>query len=283
MNDSLFLFFTELLLSSFDDILARLLLGSASLVTLSRDTFARTRMSASLATLTAAHRVVNGVHDNAAVTRTAAKMTAAAGFTTNLEVVLGIADDTDSGAACLEDHAHLTAGHFNDSILVVAGHELGISTSGTHHLGTLAGAELNVVNECTERYLREQQGVANLRGHTGTRHDSLTNLQALWAEDIALLTVGIADEGDTRAAVGVILDGLHNCGDTVFVAFEVHKTVQFLVTTTDITHGHLTLVVAATAFADAIDKALLRSCCGDIIVGNNEFVTLAGSCGFNFL
>ena len=283
MNDSLFLFFTELLLSSFDDILARLLLGSASLVTLGRDTLARTGMSASLATFTTAHRVVNGVHDNAAVARTATKVTATAGLTTNLEVMLRVADDTDSGTASLEDHTHLTAGHFNDSILVVARHELGISTGGTHHLGTLTRTKLNVVNECTERYLGEQQSVANLRSHTGARHDSLTNLQALGAEDIALLAISIADEGDTRAAVGVILDCLHNCGNTVFVAFEVNKTVEFLMTTTDITHGHLTLVVAAAAFADTIDKALLRSCCGDIIVGDNEFVTLTGGCGFNFL
>ena len=46
MNDSLFLLFTELLLSSFDDVLARLLLGSASLVALGRDTLARTGMHA---------------------------------------------------------------------------------------------------------------------------------------------------------------------------------------------------------------------------------------------
>jgi len=283
MNDSLFLLFTELLLSSFDDVLARLLLGSASLVTLGRDTLARTGMSASLTAFTTAHRVVNRVHDNAAVARTATKVTATTGLTTNLEVVLGIADNTDGGTASLENHTHLAAGHLDDSILVVARHELGISTGGTNHLGALTGTKLNVVDERTKRYLGEQQGVANLGSHTGTRHDSLTDLQALGAEDVALLTVGIADEGDTRAAVGVILDGLHNGGNTVFVALEVYKTVELLVTTADIAHGHLTLIVAATALADTVDKALLRSCCGDVIVGDNEFVTLTGGCGFNFL
>ena len=56
---ALFLLFTELLLSSFDDVLARLLLGSASLVALGRDTLARTGMSAGLTAFTTAHRVVN--------------------------------------------------------------------------------------------------------------------------------------------------------------------------------------------------------------------------------
>ena len=283
MNDSLFLLFTELLLSSFDDVLARLLLGRARLVALGRDTLTRTGMSTGLTAFTTAHRVVNGVHDNAAVARTATKVTATAGLTTNLEVMLRVADDTDSGTASLEDHTHLTAGHFNDSILVVARHELGISTGGTHHLGTLTRTKLNVVNECTERYLREQQGVANLRGHTGTRHDSLTNLQALGAENIALFAIGIAHKGDTRATVGVVLDGLHNGGDTVFVTLEVYETIELLVATANVAHGHLTLIVAATAFANAVHKAFLRSCCGDIIVGNDKFMTLTGGCGFNFL
>ena len=99
MNDSLFLLFTELLLSSFDDVLARLLLGSASLVALGRDTLARTGMSAGLTALTTAHRVVDRVHDNAAVARTTAEVTAAAGFTADFQVVLRVADDTHSGAA----------------------------------------------------------------------------------------------------------------------------------------------------------------------------------------
>ena len=101
MNDSLFLLFTELLLSSFDDVLARLLLGSASLVALGRDTLARTGMSASLTAFTTAHRVVNGVHDNAAVARTTTEVTVTTSLTTNFEVVLGVADDTYGCTASL--------------------------------------------------------------------------------------------------------------------------------------------------------------------------------------
>mgnify|MGYP003397876849 CR=1 FL=1 len=99
MNDSLFLLFTELLLSSFDDVLARLLLGSASLVALGRDTLARTGMSAGLAALATAHRVVDWVHDNTAVARTTAEVAAATCLTSDLEIMLGITDDADRGTA----------------------------------------------------------------------------------------------------------------------------------------------------------------------------------------
>ena len=283
MNDSLFLLFTELLLSSFDDVLARLLLGSASLVTLGRDTLARTGMSAGLTAFTTAHRVVNGVHNNAAVARTTAEMTVATGLTTDLKVVLGIAHDTDSSAASLEDHTHLAAGHLDDGVLVVTRHQLGIGTSRTHHLGTLAGTELDVVDKRTERNLGEQQRVSNLGSHTGTRHDGLSNLQALGAEDVALLTIGIAHEGDTRTTVRVVLDGLHHGGDTVFVTLEVDEAVKLLVATADVAHGHLTLIVAAATFADTVNKALFRTRCGDVVIGDNQLVTLTGGCGFNFL
>ena len=283
MNDSVFLLFTELLLSSFDDVLARLLLGSASLVALSRDTLARTGMSASLTALTTAHRVVDRIHDNAAVARTTAEVTAAAGLTADFKVVLRIAHDTNSGTASLENHAHLAAGHLDDGILIVTAHQLGICTGRTHHLGTLARTKLDIVNQRAERNLSKQQGVSHLGSDTGTGHDGLADLQALGAEDVALLAVGIAHEGDTRTAVGIVLDGLHHSGDTILVTLEIDKTEQLFVSAADIAHRHLTLIVTATALTLAVDKALLRSGSSDVVVGDNQLVALTRSRRFNFL
>ena len=283
MNDSLFLLFTELLLSSFDNVLARLFFRSASLVALSGDTLAGTGMSARLTAFTTTHGVINGVHDNTAVARAATQMTIAPGFTTNFEVVLGVADDADGGTASLKDHAHFAAGHFDDGILVIARHQLSISTGRANHLGSLAWAELNVVDESTEGDFSEQEGVADLGGSALAGHNSLADLESLGAEDVTLLTVSIGDKCDTGATVGVVLDGFDNSGDTVLGALEVNKTIQFLVTTADITHGHLTLIVTATALADTIHKALFRLVGSDVVIGNDKLVTLTGCCGFNFL
>lgn len=283
MNDSLFLLFTELLLSSFDDVLARLFLRSAGLVALGGDTLARAGMSAGLTAFTTTHGVIDGVHDNAAVARTATEMTVATSLTSNFEVVLGVADNADRGTACLKDHAHFAAGHFDDGILVIARHQLGIGTGGANHLGSLAWAELNVVDESTEGDFGEQEGVADLGGSALAGHNSLADLESLGAEDVTLLTVSIGDKCDTGATVGVVLDGFDNSGDTVLSALEVDKTIQFLVTTADITHGHLTLIVTATALADTIHKALFRLVSSDVVIGNDKLVTLAGGRGFNFL
>ena len=210
-------------------------------------------------------------------------MTIATGFTTDFEVVLRIAHNTDGSAAGLENHAHLAAGHLDDGVLVVARHQLGIGTSRTHHLGTLAGTELDIVNQRTERNLGKQKGVTHFGGDTGARHNSLTDLKTLGAEDVALLTVSVAHEGDTRAAVGVILDGLHDGRDTVFVTLEVDEAEQLLVTAADIAHRHFTLIVTAAAFTLAVNKAFLRSGGRDVVIGDNQLVALTGSRRFNFL
>ena len=283
MNDSLFLLFTELLLSSFDDVLARLFLGSASLVALGGDTLAGAGMSTGLTAFTTTHGVIDGVHHNTTVARAATQMAVATSLTTNLEVVFGVADDTNRGAACLKNHAHLTTGHLDNGVLVITRHQLCIGTCGANHFCTLTGAKLNVVDKGTERNFGKQERVADFGGSALTGHHSLTNLEALGAKDVALLTVGIADESDTGATVGVVLYGFDNSGNAIFAALEVDKTVQFLVTTANVTHGHLTLIVAATALADTEHKAFFRLGSGDIVVGNNEFVALTGGCGFNFL
>ena len=238
-------------------------------------------MSTSLTTFTTTHRVINGVHNNAAVARTTTQMTATTSLTTNLKVVLRIADNTDGGTTSLKNHAHLATRHLDDSILVVTRHQLSISTGRTDHLGTLARTKLDIVYQRTERNLGQQQRIADFRNSTGTRHNSLTNFQTLRAKYIALLTVGIANKCNTRTTVGVVLDSLHDGGNTILIALEVDKTIQFLVATANVAHGHLTLIVATTTLADTVDKTFFRLSSGNIVIGDNELVTLAGSCGFN--
>ena len=283
MNDSLFLLFTGLLLSSFDDVLARLFLGSASLVALGGDALAGARMSTRLTTFTSTHGVIDGIHHNTTVARTATQVTITTCLTPNLKIMLGVTDDTDCSTTRLKNHTHLTTRHLNDSVFVVARHQLCIGSCRTNHLGTLARAKFDIVDKGSERNFGKQKGIADFRGCTLTGHYCLSYLEALGAENVTLLTVGIAYKCDTRTTVRVILNGLDNSWNAIFAAFEVDKTIQFLVATANVTHGHLTLVVTATAFADTIHEALFRLGSGNIVVCNNEFVALTGGCWFNFL
>lgn len=238
-------------------------------------------MSAGLTALTTAHGVVDGVHDDAAVAGTATEPAAAAGLTADFEVVFGVGDDAYGGAAGLEDHAHFAAGHFDDGVLVVAGHELGVGAGGADHFSALAGTEFDVVDECAEGDFGECEGVADFWGDAFAGHDCLADLEALRGEDVAFFAVGVADEGDAGAAVGVVLDGFDDSGDAVFVAFEVDEAVHSFVAAADVAHGHLTLVVAAAGFAEAVDQAFFRSGSGDVVIGDDDFVALARGCRFD--
>ena len=238
-------------------------------------------MSTRLAAFATAHGVVDRVHDNAAVARTAAEVTAATGLTADFEVVLGVGDDADGGTARLEDHAHLARGHLNDGILAVARHELRVCASGTHQLGALSRTKLYVVDKGSKRNLGERKGVAYFRGDAVARHDGLADLYALRGHNVAFLAIGIEYESDARAAVRVVLDCLYRRGDSVFVSFEVDDTVKFLVSAANVALGHLALVVASARFSESVNQAFFRLRSGDVVIGNDQFMTLAGSCGFN--
>ena len=56
-------------------------------------------MTTSLTAFATTHGVIDRVHDNTAVAGASAEPTATTGLTTDLEVVLGVGDDTDSGTA----------------------------------------------------------------------------------------------------------------------------------------------------------------------------------------
>ena len=227
--------------------------------------------------------MVNRIHHNATVTRATTQPTATTGLTANLKVVLRIRNNTDSGTARLENHTHLTARHLDDSILAVARHQLSIGTSAAHHLGTLARTKLDIVNQRTERNLGKSQSIANLGGNTITRHDSLTDFQTLRAEDITLLTVCVENKSNTGSTIRVVFDSLHDCGNTVLVSLEVDEAIQLLMATAQIAHGHLTLVVTATTLTIAAHQTLFRLAGRDVVIRDNDLMTLAGGCRFNFL
>ena len=72
-------------------------------------------------------------------------------------------------------------------------------------------------------------------------------LQTLGGQDVALLTVGVVQQGDACGAVGVVLDvsdlGRHA---VLVMATEVDDAVGALVTSTDVTGRDATVAVAST-------------------------------------
>ena len=149
-----------LLVSSFNDVLAGLLLRSACLEALSVEALAGTGMSTALAAFTTTHRVIVGIHDDAAVVWTTSEPAAAASLTGALESVVAVAYAADRGLAGAEDLARLARGELDDAITALAGGQLGEVACGTNQQSALTGTELDVVDYRTDGNVLQGKSVA---------------------------------------------------------------------------------------------------------------------------
>src|SRR4051812_7601622 len=114
-----------------DDVSVGLLALLAGAVADGRHAPGRLRVVAQRAgTLAAAVRVVHGVHRRAARLRAHAHVTLAAGLAHRDVLVVGVAHDTDGGAALGADHAHLARGQAQGGHRALLGHELNAHAGG---------------------------------------------------------------------------------------------------------------------------------------------------------
>ena len=85
-----------LLLSSFNNKLRALLLGSASFETLAVEALARAGMATGSATFTTTHGVIDRVHNDATVTGATTEPAAATGLTATFQRVFAVTNDAYS-------------------------------------------------------------------------------------------------------------------------------------------------------------------------------------------
>ena len=106
-------------------------------------------MSTALTAFTTTHRVINRVHYDTTVVRTAAEPARATGLTGAFEGVVGVADTTDGGFASTQNLSCFARGELHHAILALAGSELCEVTGRTNEHCTLTGTELDVVDHGT--------------------------------------------------------------------------------------------------------------------------------------
>ena len=112
--------------------------------------------------LTAAVRVVDGVHRDAARLRAHAHVALAAGLADLHVLVIGVADRADRRAALGAHHAHLARGQAQRRHVAVLGHQLRRGSGRARHLAAAAGLQLDVVHDRADRHARERHAVADL-------------------------------------------------------------------------------------------------------------------------
>src|SRR6188474_3344330 len=128
-----------LLLSPGDDESIRAL-GVARLVPLGRDAPRRHRVAAARGlALTAAERVIDRVHGDAADVRPDAQPAAAAGLADRHVLVVDVADLADRGVALDVDLADFTGRHLHRCVLPFAGHDLDARSGAARDLAAAPG------------------------------------------------------------------------------------------------------------------------------------------------
>src|SRR5688500_7018282 len=151
--------------------------------------------------------VVDRVHSCSTYLRAPAEPAAAACLTNSNILMIDIADLAYCGAAIDMHHADLAGGKAHLGVCLIAGHQLRCRTGAAHHLAAPTDVQLYVVYLGTERDAAQRQSIAYLYLGLVTRHNAVADLQAQGREDVALLTIGVEDQGDASRAVGIVLDG----------------------------------------------------------------------------
>ena len=105
----------------------------------------------------------------------------------------------------------------------------------------------------------KREAVADMNFGFRTAHNLLADLKAFRSDDVALLTVLIADQGDVGGAVRIVLDRLHRSLDAILgISLEVDDPVLASGSASAMTAGDLTLVVASGRLFQADDQRTLR-------------------------
>lgn len=85
----------------------------------------------------------------------------------------------------------------------------------------------------------QRKGVADFGSGFGAAEECGADLESVGCDDVGFNTVDVVEKGDAGTAVGVVLDALHYCGDSVAISLEVYNAVFAFVATTEVPGGNL--------------------------------------------
>src|SRR5690606_35439291 len=146
--------------------------------------------------------------------------------------VLDIAHFADGGAAVGRDLAHFARAQAQRRIALLARHQLAGSTGTARQLRALARLHLHAVHQGTDGHVAQRQRIADLDRHVGSGHHLVTDLDALRRDDVAALAIDVAQQGNMRGAVRIVLDPFDTSRNAFLVTLVVDDAVVLLVATT---------------------------------------------------
>src|SRR5690606_10567726 len=156
---------------------------------------------------------------------------------------------TDRGAAVSRHFAHLTGAQTNCGVLAFAGYQLHGSAGAAGDLSTLARLHFQTVDHATDGNIAQWQSVTHLDGRGLARLQQIARLQPFGRNNVTALTILVADKGNVRSAVGVVLQTLNLANDAILVTLEIDDAIVLFVPTTHMTGSDTTGAVAPTGLA----------------------------------
>src|SRR5690606_12259618 len=136
--------------------------------------------------------------------------------------------------------------------------QLHAGAGGAGQLRALARLHLDAVDRRADRDVAQRQRVADLDRRVAAGDHLVAALQALGGDDVAALTVDVAQQRDVRGAVRVVLDPLHARRDAFLVALEVDDPVVLLVAAADVAGGDAAVVVAPARATLLLEQRRVR-------------------------
>ena len=191
MNGSYYLLTISVIFLSFNNILARLLLWRARLVTLRQQALARTRMSTGSTAFATTHRVINRVHGNPLTL----------GRRPNQRERPALPDFSSAWSEfptlpTVALHAAKTLRTSPEGNLIIAYlSSRDVNWAKVPAERTIAApcprTQFNVMNNRTQGDVLHRQRISNFRSHVSSGNHFLTNLQSVRCKDVPFFSIGI--------------------------------------------------------------------------------------------
>ena len=221
-------------------------------------------------------RVIHRVHSNATNRRTNTAPTLSTGLAEFAQAILFIADRTDRGAAFNENAAHFTGTQTDLSVFAFTSNQLTERTGSTNELSTLTRKQFDAVNRRTHGNVAQRKRITSLDRGFRTVKDFLADRHALRGNDVAAFAVGVKHESDIGGTVRIVFNAFNAGGDTVLITLEVDDAIGTLGTTTLMTAGDVTIVIAAAAAILLLNKSGPGLALVELLVDNLDRMTAAG-------
>ncbi len=178
---------------------------------------------------TTAHGVVHRVHCHTANAGTPAEPAGAPGFTQFGRFVLTVADLTDTGPAQVVEFPYFAGWQPDQHVGTFLGHQLSRGTGAAHQLSPFADLHLDIVDYGTQRDVCHGQTVTGLNIDILAGYDLISHGDSVGRQDVFLLAVEIAEQGNISGPVRVVFDRHYLGGDINLIALEIDYPVLALV------------------------------------------------------